>query len=96
VHRTLDQCAFDIEKLVLYPIQRCAGMRTAVAIGETFTIAPHHKAIDLFAVEFDRKSVTAGIFESFQRADQQQIPGPLNDNRTPAVAADLPRIFVLC
>ena len=53
MNRTLDQRAFDIEKLVLYPVQRCACMRTAVAIGVAFGIAPHHKAIDLFAIAFD-------------------------------------------
>ncbi len=44
VHRTLYQRALDIEKLMVDPVERRAGMRAAVAVSKKLAIASNHEA----------------------------------------------------
>jgi len=69
VGRTLDQCAFHIEKLVIDPFERRSGMRTAVAVSKKLAVAPHHETVYPLTGRFQRKPQRTGIGEPVSGAN---------------------------
>ena len=63
MYRTLYEFIIQIQELIFLPLERGTGMWAAIVISEKFAIFMDHENRLRFALYFELKTFTAGVFD---------------------------------